>query len=257
MSTPGDSLFDLRQLEDLARGDSAIHRLHPLTKLLTTLGYIMVVISYDRYAISPLLPLIFYPLLVVLWADLPFTPLGKRLLLGLPLIVGIGILNPFFDPRGWLTFVSFALRSLLTISAGLLLVMTTSMDRLAYALRRVGVPRIFVLQLLLTYRYIAVLVEELARMTRAYTLRAPGQKGIQRAAWGSFAGQLLLRTYDRAQRVYDAMLLRGFTGEYHMGRGDSWHRNDALYLLGWAVWMGARSVDLPMLVGQWLMERMG
>ena len=51
-------------------------------------------------------------------------------------------------------------------------------------------------------------------MTEAYKLRAPGQKGIHISAWGSFLGQLLLRSMDRAQELFGSMLLRGFQGEF-------------------------------------------
>ena len=51
-------------------------------------------------------------------------------------------------------------------------------------------------------------------MIQAYSLRAPNQKGIHISAWGSFLGQLLLRSMDRAQELYYSMLLRGFRGEF-------------------------------------------
>ena len=52
-------------------------------------------------------------------------------------------------------------------------------------------------------------------MITAYQLRAPGQKGIHVSAWGSFLGQLLLRSMDRASTLYDSMCLRGFYGEFY------------------------------------------
>jgi cobalt/nickel transport system permease protein len=111
------------------------------------------------------------------------------------------------------------------------------------------VPKIFVLQLLLTYRYISVLIEELSRMMRAYTLRAPEQKGIHRSVWGSFAGQLILRTYDRAQRVYTAMSLRGFLGEYHTGKIPKLGVMDFTYLAGWiSFFVIARIFNIPLLL---------
>ncbi len=112
------------------------------------------------------------------------------------------------------------------------------------------VPRIFVLQLLLTYRYISVLMEEVARSLRAYSLRAPEQKGIHRSAWGSLAGQLILRTFDRAQRIYEAMCLRGFTGEYHTGGFGRIRVWDLAYLTGWLLFFAtARIYNIPMLIG--------
>ena len=67
------------------------------------------------------------------------------------------------------------------------------------------------------YRYIILLLQEGSRLATAYALRAPGQKGIHFRAWGSLLGQLLLRSIDRAQLVYESMQLRGFAGAFPLG----------------------------------------
>jgi cobalt/nickel transport system permease protein len=85
---------------------------------------------------------------------------------------------------------------------------------------------------------------------RAYSLRAPMQKGIHRGVWGSFAGQLLLRTFDRAQRVYEAMSIRGFNGEYHTGKIAKIRLTDLSYLMVWSLFfIIARFYNLPILIG--------
>jgi cobalt/nickel transport system permease protein len=258
------SLYNLKFLDDLARKDSLIHRVHPLAKVLVTMLYLIAVVSYDKYEISGLLPFIFYPLLMFALADLPVKPILLRVLLVEPLVIGIGILNPLFDQelirvagieisRGWITFLSIFIRGGLTVTAALLLIATTGMNRLAEALRMLRVPKLFVLQLLLTYRYISVLMEEVATTLRAYSMRAPGQKGIKRSAWGSLAGQMLLRTFDRAQRVYQAMCLRGFTGEYLTGRDQRIRLSDWAFLVGWSAFLIAlRIFNLPILLGSLL-----
>ena len=127
------------------------------------------------------------------------------------------------------------------------MIATTGIDRLAVAMRMLKIPKIFVLQLLLTYRYITVLMEEFQRMTQAYSLRAPGQKGIGKNNWGSFAGQLILRTFDRAERVYQAMLLRGFAMEYHVGTIEKVNINDFAYFTGWSLFFViAKIYNLPL-----------
>ena len=93
---------------------------------------------------------------------------------------------------------------------------TTRMEDLCYALQKLHVPGTFVTVLMLTYRYIIVLLKEMERMTDAYTLRAPGQKGLHYKVWGTMVGQLLLRSMDRAQTVYDSMRLRGYCGEFYL-----------------------------------------
>jgi len=254
-------MYDMRILDDLARKETVIHKVHPLVKLLTTVSYLMVVVSFGKYDISGLLPLLIYPSMIFALAELPLKPIFMRVLLVSPVIIGIGILNPFFDhqiflvggieiSRGWVTFLSLLIRSVLTVTAALLLIATTGMDRLGGALRILKIPRIFVLQLLLTYRYISVLMEEVARSLRAYSLRAPKQKGVHRSAWGSLAGQLILRTFDRAQRIYEAMCLRGFTGEYRTGGFGKIRVWDLAYLAGWVLFFAAaRIYNIPVIIG--------
>ncbi|NLI91996.1 MAG: cobalt ECF transporter T component CbiQ [Peptococcaceae bacterium] len=264
MSGMINSLYNLRLLDDLAKKGTSIHRVHPLIKLLTTVVYLTVVVSFGRYQISGLMPFLFYPVLIFALGEVPVLPILKRIIIVEPLIIGIGILNPIFDHQtfmfggftvsmGWVTFLSIMIKCALTVTVALLLVATTGMDGLAAAMRMLKIPKAFVLQLVLTYRYIAVLLEEAARTLRAYSLRAPGQRGIHRSAWGTLAGQLLLRTFDRAERVYQGMCLKGFTGEYYTGKSNRIRIIDLFFLAGWiSFFVIARIYNIPMLLGSLL-----
>ncbi len=256
-----DSISHMRHLDDLAQKESTIHKIHPLAKLLTTLVYLLTIVSFGRYEIGGLFPYVFYPIMIFTFSELPVTPILKRVLIVEPLIIGIGILNPLFDhytvvfggiaiSRGWLTFLSIFIKCGLTIVVSLLLIATTGMDKLASALRMLKIPKIFVLQLLLTYRYISVLLEEVYKMQRAYSLRAPEHKGIHRQVWGSFAGRLILRTFDRAQCIYQSMNLRGFNGEYNTGTVPNIALKDVVYMAGWSLFFViARIFNIPNLLG--------
>ena len=93
-------------------------------------------------------------------------------------------------------------------------------------------PKLLVTQFLLTYRYLTLLLEQADTMAQAYILRAPKQKGVHFKVWGSLAGQLLLRSIDRANNLYDSMLLRGYQGEYYYGGPiAAWGPRDWHYLL--------------------------
>ncbi len=260
MNRVTNALYNLRQMDDLANQKTLMHQVHPLAKIVVTLFFLVTVVSFNKYNIAGLMGLFFFPLVLMALAELPPRVMGRRLLVLEPIVIGIGLFSPFFDSNniaifgitisaGWVTFFSIFLKGTLTISAGLLLIATTGIDRVVEGLRMLKVPRILVLQILLTYRYILVLIEELSRMTRAYFLRAPRDRGIQSKAWGSFAGQLLLRTYDRAQRIYISMSLRGFRGEYHSGKDNPMLLKDWGYLMGWcAFFVVARWVPLAQLI---------
>jgi cobalt/nickel transport system permease protein len=254
-------VLHFRLFDDLAARDNFVNKINPLAKLFVTLFYITVILSFNRYEVLALLPFVLYPVIIILLADIPTIAILKKLLFVEPLIIGIGIFNPIFDSvqtqfgsfafsRGWLTLLAIILKSSLTMVAALLLVSTTRIDALAEALRKLKIPKILVLQLLLTYRYISVLTEEVGVITRAYLLRAPNQKRVELKAWGSLSGQLLLRAFDRAERVYSAMLLRGFSGEYSLGEKQSFGFKDFVFLfICTGFFVLARLYNLPLILG--------
>ena len=106
--------------------------------------------------------------------------------------------------------LSLMAKGVLTVLSTYLLIATTRIEEICGALSMLHIPGILVTEFLLICRYVSVLLGEADRMTQAYALRAPGQKGVAMSAWGSFLGQLLLRSMDRAKALYQSMCLRGF-----------------------------------------------
>jgi len=256
------AFFDIGTLDTLAYRDSAVHRLDPRAKLVTTLIFIVTVVSFDRYTISALLPLALYPVVLIILADLPPSYLLRKLLLAAPFAVCVGIFNPLLDhsPQlqlgamtisgGWLSFVSILLRFTLSVTAALVLIATTSFTGVCLALERLGAPRAFVLQLLFLHRYLFVLVEEGTRLVRARALRSFRSRGHGLRVFGHLIGQLLLRTLDRAQRIHMAMLCRGFDGEIRMTRHLRIGRAELCFVVGWSsLFLLLRLVNLPQLLG--------
>lgn len=87
-------------------------------------------------------------------------------------------------------------------------------------------------------------------MGESYALRAPGQRGIHFSAWGSFLGQLFLRSFDRANELYQSMQLRGFDGQFCYAAPQRLRLRDAAYLICWlGFFLLARLIDLPQLLG--------
>lgn len=235
------SLNKIRTLEELSEGKTLIHSIHPMAKIITTIVYLVVVISIDKYEISRLIPFFIYPILMMALGDIPYRSVLSRLLIALPFSFFAGLSNPFFDREvayvvfgmpvslGCLSFLSIILKTVLTVMAVLILVATTPMDQLAHQLVRIKVPKIFVMQIMLTYRYLTLLMSEAANMMNAYHLRSSRQKGIRLEDLGGFIGQLLLRSYGRAERVYAAMKCRGFNGEYQFAQSRKGNVRDFFY----------------------------
>ncbi len=256
------ALRELGEMDRLADGRSWVHRRDPLAKLAVTVAYIAVVVSYDKYDWSRLAVMVLWPALLFQMSGVPVGTCFRKLRFVLPLVLAVGLFNPLFDkaPRlvvagvavsgGVVSMTTLMVKGVLCLSASFLLMATTSIDALCAALRRVRVPGTLVTLLLLTFRYVGVLMEELAVMTEAYQLRAPGQRGIHVSAWGSFLGQLLLRSMDRAEELYASMRLRGFHGEFYYAgtrRPDLWDWTYAVGCVG--VLLLVRRYDVAGLLG--------
>jgi cobalt/nickel transport system permease protein len=246
VSTPAvlASLLDFRRLDLLATGESALHRLDARAKVVTTLVFVVCVMSFGRYTVAALLPFFVFPIAIIGAAGLPARLIWRKIVLVLPIALLIGLPNPLFDREplldvggvgvsgGWISMLSIVLRAMLAAAASIVLVAITGFPAICGALERIGMPRPLAVQLLFLYRYLAVLGEEAMRMVTAHELRSSGQPMSIRL-YGALIGRLLLRTWDRAERIYLAMCARGFTGDFATGRSSRFGWPDIAYLAGW------------------------
>jgi len=257
------ALSELGTMDELACQESPVHELNAAAKLLSTIVYILVVMSFDKYDLTRLFPFLLWPVFLFQLSGIPVRTCFYKLRIVLPLVMAVGLFNPFFDRQiilqlgtigvsgGVVSMLTLMLKGVLCLMASFLLVATTPFDCICAALRQMHVPKTLVTLLLLTYRYVGVMTEELAVMTDAYHLRAPGQKGIHVSAWGSFLGQLLLRSMDRAQELYSSMLLRGYHQHFHYAPVKPFRAKDAFFLfIAVAFCLLLRFVNVTQLLGQ-------
>jgi cobalt/nickel transport system permease protein len=254
-----------RLLDQLGYGDTAIHRLDPRAKTLATAIFVITVVSYPKYAVASLVPLVLYPLVFIVVGEIPPGVILKRTAAVSPFAVLVGIFNPLLDtqPRaelagfaisgGWISFLSILLRFGLTVTAALALVATTSFPRICQGLDALRLPRAFIVQMLFLYRYLFVLIEEAVRMKRARDLRRFGTRlGLRPRVAASLISVLFLRTYERAERVYLAMCARGFDGHLRMAQRLRWRWPDAAFVGGtMGTCLILRFVPVVHLLGQW------
>lgn len=223
-----------------------MNELHPLGKLLLSVLYIVMIASVHKYDISRLILLSVYPFVSFVLADLSIKEGIYRMRLILPLVVFVGVFNPFFDRQilfyigglgitgGVVSMVTLVIKGLCTVLSAYILIATTSIDDICYGMRCLHIPKTLVVVIMLIYRYFDVMALEAARITTAYRLRAPKQKGIHYSAWGTLVGQWLLRSMDRAEIVYESMQLRGFRGEFATKKR-TLRTRDIAYPLAWGV----------------------
>jgi cobalt/nickel transport system permease protein len=249
---------EIGRMDELARRDSSIHRLDARALILATAVFLGVVMSFPRYELSALTPLLFFPVALIARAGLPAGFLLRKVALAAPFAVIVGIFNPWLDRTpvahfgsvtlsgGWISFLSILLRAFLTVLAALVLVSCTGIYRLCAGLERLGMPRVLAVQILFLHRYFFVIGDEGARMLRGVAARSAGADALPWRLYAPLAGHLLLRAMSRSQRIHHAMLARGFDGEARVLRPSSFGWRELLFVAGWsAFFLAARRWNLP------------
>ena len=214
--------------EDFAAGDSALHRLDPRMKLVVAAAFSVVVAVLEAW--GPLAAALIFSLALAATAKLPPRQAAVRLALVNGFVLFLWATLPFSVPGeplltlGPLTASSEGVQRALLISvksnaiilALLALLATTPVISLAHAANHVFVPAKLVHLFFFTYRYIHVLHAEYVSLTNAMKIRCfrPGHNLHTYRSYAYLVGMLLVRSLRRSQRVYDAMVCRGFRGTF-------------------------------------------
>jgi cobalt/nickel transport system permease protein len=157
---------------------------------------------------------------------LPFALAAVTLVFSVPgaplATLALGRLTLTLTDAGLVRFISIMLKAWMAAQAAIVLAAATQFPALLQALRALYIPRVLVAMVGFTYRYLFVIADEALRMLRARSARsgASGRSGggiVWRAqVAGGMAGSLFLRSLERSERIYDAMVARGYDGEVRM-----------------------------------------
>jgi len=219
---------------------SLVHDLDPRVKLVLLLAFIFT---------NTLLPVGAWPVFVLMFSMIlaveVLSELGvgyvlRRSVLALPFILAAFPLlftikgtTLFTFPLGnWVLsvslaglerFLSIAFKSWVSLQAAIVFAASTSFPDILVAMRAIHIPRLLVAIFGLMWRYLFVLVDEVLRLMRARLARSgqnavAGYKSGGSLLWrarvaGGMAGSLFLRGFERSDRIYTAMLSRGYDGE--------------------------------------------
>lgn len=243
-------------LDRYIAGSSVIHALDARVKLLLT---VLMIVCAALLPVGSWLALL--ALTALIWATIIASGVGlvtilRRSLLALPfLAVVVTIIfsipgRPVFQlPLGFVTltatdagllrFATIIWKSWLSMQAALVLTATTHFLDVLRALQALHMPRIIVALLSFMYRYLFILVDEAQRLLRARDCRSAALNGsgggslLWRAqVTGRLVGTLFLRSFERSERIYVAMLSRGYHGELRSLRSPALNRRDRRFAIG-------------------------
>jgi cobalt/nickel transport system permease protein len=211
--------------------ESPIHHLDARAKIIVFFTFILIGVS------SPPTSFFLFSLLataligIALLARLPLGHLLKKVLVVLPFLLMVTISIPFMKKDGvgggynlglgglsisqgglWILW-NVVIKSCLGVFSIILLSSTTSFPQLIRGMEKLGSPIIFTMLTSFMYRYSFILIDEMHRMRRAKDSRSFGGRWFwQTQVIGHMVGTLFLRSFHRGERVYLAMLSRGYHG---------------------------------------------
>ena len=134
--------------------------------------------------------------------------------------------------QGLEVFGAVAIKAIIGTVSAVLLGATTTFPSVLRGLEAMRVPRLLVLIAAFMYRYLFVIVEEAGRMRAALTARAYRPRtALHAAALGRVATAMFLRTYSRGERVYQAMVARGYSGQMPQLTPLVLRRADAIFVV--------------------------
>lgn len=206
-------------------GHSPVHELPAHCKLAAAFAFVLVVVSTPREAVWAFG---LYAVLIAATAAAARIPAGfllRRLLIEVPFVV-FAVLMPFVAEGERVHVLGMSLsvsglwgawnvlaKGTLGVAASVLLASTTELRALLLGLQRLKLPPLLVQIASFMIRYGDVITDELRRMSIARRSRGFEARGIRH--WGVLAktaGALFIRSYERGERVYLAMVSRGYAG---------------------------------------------
>ncbi len=245
-------------LEEFAEGASLLHRLDPRVKFITLMAFILLTAVVKGLGL-PLYALAVSTVLVAV-ARLPLRKLVNRLAVVNIFVLLLWIFIPFSYPgkelfslgpltvsqEGLLYVLSITMKTNAIVLATIAILGTSEIFSLAHALVHLRMPEKLVHLFFFFYRYISVLHEEYIKLKRAMTVRCftPGTNMHTYRSFAYLVGMLLVRSYERSQRIYQAMLCRGFDGRFPLIRHFALTGKDIIF----CILMVSLTVSMAMLV---------
>ena len=231
------AISNIRKIDELGDKYTMIHKIDSSIKIIVTIIYVIKVLSIKQFIISDITSIVLYPLILFKFGKVPVKFILKKVLFILPLILGFSVINLIIDFSYSEIYFSVLLlfKCIFTLIGALLLMVTTGINNLAFGLKKLKIPNILIMQILMLHRYIILMMEECYRVKSAYELRTLGEKSMTMKDYGRIIGQMLLKTIDRSEKVYEAMKLRGFDGDLYINSNKKVGCIDFLYLITFAV----------------------
>jgi len=229
--------------ERFSEGNSFLHSLDPRVKISIVFPYVCVIALSQKIPVAVLCLCIAFVL--ILSAKLKIANVLKSLKVLFVFIILLWIFLPLSMPgmplyargvlivsrEGIMKALSISLKSVSIVLFIVSILATSTVFSLVHALSHFHLPKKLLYLAFLSYRYIHVLYVEYARLKDAMRIRGfkPGTNIHTYKTYGYLIGMLLIRSFERSERIYHAMLCRGFQGRFYLLDHFTLRRSDILF----------------------------
>lgn len=206
---------------------SPVHLLDARVKLICLLGLVVAIVLTPPLYWERFLAYFVLLLILILFSRLPVSFILERSMAILPFVLLIALFLPFLGGKvggsynlgfvvvgrdALIVFGNVLVKAWLSILAMIILSASTRFVLLLKSLESLKVPVIFIALLSFIYRFATVLQDEITRIKRAHDSRSFGGYKAQLRVFGQMIGNFFIRSYERSERIYQAMVARGFDG---------------------------------------------
>lgn len=251
----------IHALDQYHEENSPIHGLDARPKLVVTLAFIVAITAIPHGAWPAFLVLLGTIGIVMVLSHVPPLVILRRSMVALPFALAavtlvftidgtplgsfkVGSWHISITHQGVVAFTSIMVKAWLAVLVATLLTATTTFPDLLVAMRGLRLPRVIISIISFMYRYIFVIADEALRLQRAREARSAEAdgKGGHSIVWrarvlGGMIGSLFLRSYERSERIYAAMLCRGFDGTIRAIRAEELALADFVVCLGFVTYL--------------------
>jgi len=227
---------------------SPVHKLDPALKLILVFLLILCMVSEPRGRLLPfgIYAVVIFSIMFLSKVPMPF--IIRRVSIALPFIVMAAVFFPVsvmisghtvswtLSDASVLTGLSIFLKASLSVLLLVLLVSTENFHHLLGGLRRLKMPVIICTISALMYKYVFIFSDEAMKTTLARQSRTPGKLKISKyKVYGNQMALIFLRSWSRSKTIYDAMLSRGFQGEFYSMQEKNIRKSDIIIFCIFAI----------------------
>lgn len=256
------------KLDTLASGDSVVHKLNGIVKLLSTI----IIIIYCVFASQLIIPCILeiYLLIIIYLSRISFIDSFKRILLLLPFGAMIIIFQPFIQPGHILWSYSlltitdkglnFAIlllsRLIVTLTAIVILSSTSPIQQIIYSLRKLKMPKDLAMILSIMVRFLFMFIDELESIRKAQSSRnfdihskiTPYKWRVKQV--GFTIAMMFLKSYEQGEKVYKSMISRGFNNDTEFfNEKENLEKNDYYFIFSLIILLSILTIILIKFTG--------